>query len=93
MTVTAICSVAGALILGILIGIILGIARFGEQPPIGTLKIRYGEPDEDPYIFLELWKEADHVTRMKTLCLQVVVEADDISETTAPNGQPLLWDL
>lgn len=84
MTVTAICSIAGALILGILIGIILGIARFGEQPPIGALKIRYGEPEEEPYIFLELWKEAGNVTRMKTVCLQVVVETDDISETSAP---------
>ena len=68
MTVTAICSVAGALILGILIGVILGIARFGEQPPIGALKIRYGEPEGG----------VKNVSKMDTVNLVVSVSARTI---------------
>ena len=81
MTTTTICGIAGALILGILIGVILGIARFGEQPPIGALKIRYSEPEEDPYIFLELWESAggvEDVSKMDTVNLVVSVSARTI---------------
>lgn len=79
MSTIYICSLAGALILGILIGIIVGIARFGESPPVGTLKIRYSEPEEEPYMFLELWKGTRDVTRMNTVRLVVSAE-----ETPAP---------
>ena len=79
MSTIYICSLAGALILGILIGIIVGIARFWESPPVGTLKIRYGEPKEDPYMFLELWKGTGDVTQMDAVRLVVSVD-----ETPAP---------
>ena len=81
MTTAIICSVAGAFILGILIGIVAGIARFGEPLPIGALKIRYGEPGEEPYIFLELWEEAGGVKaveNMDTVVLRVSVSAKTI---------------
>ena len=74
MEVVRIFMLAGTLILGILIGIIIGIIRFGESPPVGTLKIRYGEPNEDPYIFLELWKGTEDVTQMDTVRLVVSVD-------------------
>ena len=74
MEVVHIFMLAGTLILGILIGIIIGIIRFGESPPVGSLKIHYGEPEEDPYIFLELWKGTGDVTRMDTVRLVVSVD-------------------
>lgn len=62
-----------ALIAGIVIGIILGIAGFGERPPVGTLQIRYDEPEEEPYIFLELWKDTGDITMARTVNLVVRV--------------------
>lgn len=69
-----ICYAAGGALLGVLIGIVIGIALFGEAPPVGTLKVRYGEPDEEPYMFLELWKGTGDVTKEKTVNLVVTVE-------------------
>ena len=68
-----ICYAAGGLLLGILIGIVTGIAMFGEKPPAGTLKIRYGEPEEEPYMFLELWKGTGDITKERTVNLVVSV--------------------
>ena len=74
MEVVHIFMLAGTLILGILIGIIIGIIRFGESPPVGALKIHHSEPEEEPYMFLELWKGTGDVTRMDTVRLVVSVE-------------------
>lgn len=68
-----ICSLAVAFILGVLFGVIVGIGKFGEKPPVGTLKIRYDEPESDPYIFLELWEGTGDVTKMGTVNLVVAV--------------------
>lgn len=74
MEVVHIFMLAGTLILGILIGIIIGIIRFGESPPVGVLKIHHSEPDEDPYMFLELWEGTEDVIQMDTVKLVVSVE-------------------
>lgn len=71
-----VCGLGAALIFGILIGIIAGIAMFGEKPPVGALKIRYEEAEKDPYIFLELWKEAGDITEERTVNLVVSVAGD-----------------
>ena len=76
MTEIYVCGLGAALIFGILIGIITGIAMFGEKPPVGALKIRYDEAEKDPYIFLELWKEAGDITEERTVNLVVSVTKD-----------------
>lgn len=71
MDVVQVCTYAGVLLLGFLVGVIFGIVRFGGDPPVGVLKIRYDEPEEDPYIFLELWEEAGDITKKSTVNLVV----------------------
>lgn len=80
MDVVQVCMYAGVLILGFLMGTIFGIVRFGGDPPVGVLKIRHDEPEEDPYIFLELWEEAGDITKKSTVNLIV-----SVTESTAEN--------
>lgn len=63
----------GILLMGILIGLVFGVVRFGGEAPVGTLKICYDEPEEDPYIFLELWEGTDDITTKSTVNLIVSV--------------------
>ena len=74
-TLFGVCCIVGAVagLIGLGGGVIIGIAIFGESPPVGTLKIRYDEPGENPYIFLELWKGTGDITAARTVNLVVSV--------------------
>ena len=80
-TLFGVCCIAGAVagFIGLCVGAIVGIVMFGEKPPVGALKIRYDETEKDPYIFLELWKEAGDITEERTVNLVV-----SVAEHSAP---------
>lgn len=71
MTTIQLCMFVVSMLLAFLAGIICGIIRFGGDPPVGCLKIRYGDPEEPPDIFLELWDEAGNVAKHDTVNLVV----------------------
>lgn len=72
MTVPIAVSLIGLFVCGVITGIFIGVAKFGEQLPIGVLEIKYAETDEPPYIFLELWN-ADDISERKTANLIIAV--------------------
>ena len=77
MTTIQLCIFAGSMLLAFLIGTVFAIIQFGGDPPVGTLKIHYGQPEEDPYIFLELWEGAGDITKKSTVNLVVSATADE----------------
>ena len=71
MSTIQLCMFIVSMLLAFLVGIICGIVRFGGDPPVGCLKIRYSDPEEPPDIFLELWNEAENVAKHDTVNLVV----------------------
>lgn len=60
-------------IIGLLIGLFLGNI-LSEEKPIGTLRMDQSDPDEKPYLFLELSKETDFLKDKKRVTLDVNIE-------------------
>ncbi len=58
-----------------LLGFVLGIVngrKLERKEPVGTLKIdRSLYPEEGPYMFLELTEDVEHVSKLKTVLLEV----------------------
>lgn len=63
-----------AMIIGILIGAVIGVVITGMVIYIhivGTLRIDHSDPMENPYLFLELSKRLEAVTKKKYVVLRV----------------------
>ncbi|GHU48027.1 hypothetical protein FACS1894120_6360 [Clostridia bacterium] len=62
-----------ALVIGVLIGCILMTVIFRTKV-IGTLRVDCSDPDDNPYLFLELSKSVDIIYHKKYVTLKVNVE-------------------
>lgn len=65
----------GICLLGILAGYLLGMIKY-EKKPVGTLRVDQSDPDDSPYLFLELDDSAiiNKVTKMKEVTFRVNTE-------------------
>lgn len=62
------------LVIGMVIGILVGFvwrALVKREPIIGTIHVNKVEPDEPPYMFLELHRGIEDVITKKTVNLKV----------------------
>lgn len=73
------------LILGIVIGILIGgfigciitrnaMLKKSAESFVGTLRVDTSDPDDNPYMFLELSKNVKDVTNKKSVVLKVSTE-------------------
>ncbi|GHV47364.1 hypothetical protein FACS189499_04740 [Clostridia bacterium] len=62
-----------ALVVGVLIGCIL-MTVIGRTKVVGTLRMDRSDPDDDPYLFLELSKRVDIIYRKKYVTMKVNTE-------------------
>lgn len=61
-----------ALIIGIVAGFIIAAFKFQKwADPVGTLRVDKSDPDDNPYLFLELTKDIDFVYRNKYVTFEV----------------------
>lgn len=61
-----------ALIIGIVVGFIIAAFKFQKwADPVGTLRIDKSDPDDKPYLFLELTDNIDKVYRNKYVTFKV----------------------
>ena len=61
------------LIGGIAIGILLSV-WFMKKCVMGCLRVDQSDPNENPYLFLELTKELGHICRKKYVILKVKLQ-------------------
>ena len=60
-------------VIGLIFGGIVGIT-FKEEKPIGTLKVDRSDPDDGPYLFLELETDPRYIMSQKRVNLKVDVK-------------------
>lgn len=63
--------------LGFITGVIIGCyihSVFNKEETIGNLRIDESDPDDRPYLFLELEHDPDSIKRRKRVTLNVRVE-------------------
>lgn len=58
-------------VVGVLIGCVFGCVIFKKFNTVGSLRIDSSDPDEMPYLFLELEKDIEHVYRKKYAMFKV----------------------
>ena len=61
------------LVAGIILGYSLGVLAKSEKP-VGTLRVDQSDPDDGPYLFLELETDPREVMRRKYVNLKVLVK-------------------
>ena len=66
--------VAGGIVIGML-GCGLLMLVFGREKPLGTLRIDTSDPDDGPYLFLELSCDPRLIMSQKTVLLKVNTES------------------
>lgn len=59
-----------ALVIGILIGVVATVI-ITQIKSVGSLRIYTSDPEDDPYLFLELSKEVSYIYRKKYVLLKV----------------------
>lgn len=62
--------IAIVFVIGILIGMIVS-EIISRNDSIGTLRVDSSDPDDGPYLFLELSKDVNHIKRKKYIVLKV----------------------
>lgn len=62
--------IAIVFVIGILIGMIVS-EIISRNDSIGALRVDSSDPDDGPYLFLELSKDVNHIKRKKYIVLKV----------------------
>ena len=63
----------GMFVLGLIVGVALTTIIFGAKS-IGDLRVDQSDPDDGPYLFLELKERPDFIKRKKFVILSVKVK-------------------
>lgn len=59
-------------ILSAIIGFVMGVTR--HHKPVGTLRVDRSDPDDNPYLFLELSEDPSKLPNQKYITLKVDVK-------------------
>lgn len=60
-----------AFLAGFLCGFAVSCIKLSRKEPVGDLRIDTSDPDDNPYLFLELSKDLNFVRRKKYITLKV----------------------
>ncbi len=63
-----------AFVAGILAGVLIAAFLFRRKPVVGALRVDTSDPQDGPYLFLELTENMDKVMKSRQITLDVKLE-------------------